>query len=195
MVEEYQQADGGESSLSMLCDSLIRADLKAKLRAAAVAAKNIMLEPEVNELFNRIAKLESLLESPDGFSLRSSELLAHYRELLASASQEPARQAEPAKVAAKRERMASLRTELGVYLYYSATLLEFFGQEDFSVEALQAAENSGVSEGTGTLNQLARARQFFAISPSIAEMAITDFREAHEMQSPDVMVKPVYARQ
>jgi len=151
-----------------------------------------MLEPEVNELFNRIAKLESLLESPDGFSLRSSELLVHYKELLASASQEPAHQVEPAKVAAnkKRERMALLNTELGVYLYYSATLLEFFGQEDFSVEALQAAENSGVSEGTGTLNQLARARQFFAISPSIAEMAITDFREAHEMQSPDVMVSP-----
>ena len=190
MVEEHQQADGGESSLSTLCGSLIRADLKAKLRAAAVAAKDIMLEPEVNRLFKRIAKLESLLESPDGFSLGSSELLVHYKELLASASQEPTQQAEPAEVTAKRERMASLSTELGVYLYYSATLLEFFGQEDFSIEALQAAENSGVSEGKGTLDQLARARQFFAISPRTAEMVIADFREAHDMQSPDVMASP-----
>jgi hypothetical protein len=76
---------------------------------------------------------------------------------------------------ARREETASLSTELGVYLYYSVTLVEFFGQEDLSPETLKAAEESGA------LEQLARARQFFAINPRIAESVIAGFREQYSM--------------
>jgi len=79
-----------------------------------------------------------------------------------------------------RERMTSLTTELGVYQYYCATLLDFFGAESFDAQRLQQAESSGA------LDQLCGARQSFTISPSIAESVITDFRKVHSLDIPSV---------
>jgi hypothetical protein len=174
--DEHNQANSGESSLSMLSSSLIRADLRSKLRATSVAAsivaKDIAFGSEVKELFSRISDLEVSLQLSDELSTISESLLTNYRGLLDMATvEEPANQSEPSEAAAKLERMTWLSAELGVYLYYSATLLEYFGQEDFSPETLKAAEDSGA------LEQLARARQLFAISPRMAEAAIKVFRE------------------
>jgi len=178
LFEEHTQLKSDESDLSTLCSSLIRSDLKSKLRAVSVAAKDIMLEPEVDQLFGRIRKLESLLGPSDCFPGSCPASLESSRDLLATTSQEPGGQAEPAEVMAKREKIASLSTELGVYLYYCVTLLEFFGQQNFDMEILKAAENSGA------LDQLAGARQFLAICPSIAKSTIAEFRERHGMAIP-----------
>jgi membrane protein implicated in regulation of membrane protease activity len=179
LYEEHVQANAGESSLTTLCGSLITADLKSKLRATSIAAKDVALESEVNELFSRIRDLESSLQTPDRLSTISERLLANYRRLLEVASPtEPGNQSEPSATATKRENLTTLSAELGVYLYYSATLLEYFGQEDFRSETLRAAEDSGA------LEQLARARQLFAISPHMAEAGITAFREKYNMGVP-----------
>jgi len=172
--EEHTQANSGETSLSMLCRPLIRDELKSILRATTIAAKDIASGSEVKELFSRISDLEVLLQSRDESSIISESLLANYRELLEIATLEkPVDQDEASEAAAKREKLTSLCAELGVYLYYSATLLEYFGQEDFSPETLKAAEDSGA------LEQLAKTRQLFAISRHRAEGEITDFREKY----------------
>jgi hypothetical protein len=185
LFEEHTRSNSDESNLSALCASLIRSDLKAKLRAASIAAKDVRLEQEVDQLFESIRKLESLLEPTDCFPGNCPAVLESCRDLLPLASQELGRQTEPEEVAAKREKIASLSTELGVYLYYCATLLEFFGRRNFDMESLKAAEHSG------ELDQLARARQFFAISPSIAKSVISDFRKRHDMAILDgISTKP-----
>jgi hypothetical protein len=78
-----------------------------------------------------------------------------------------------------------------VYLYYSATLLEFFGQKvPNSIDNLIEAENSGA------LDQLARIRQYFAVSPRIAETGIVEFRTNHSMDVPEgVVTNPAYTVQ
>jgi hypothetical protein len=98
--------------------------------------------------------------------------------LLESTSQESTQQAESAEVAAKREKIALLSAELGAYLYYCVTLLQFFGREDLDQETLKAAESSG------ELERLARARQFLAINPRMAESELADFRQTYNMNAP-----------
>jgi len=185
LYEEHEQqlrSGSGQNDLSTLCASLVRVDLKAKLRATSIAAKDIMLEPEVTQLFERLRRLEALLDATDRPLTICPALLQGYKDLLASAGEESAWQATSEEVAAKRGEIASLSTELGVYLYYSATLLEFFGQEVLNVDNLKEAENSGA------IDQLAKMRQFFAISPRIAESGITEFRNHHSMGVPKGVV-------
>ena len=177
---ENTQANSGESSLSMLCNSLIRSDMRSKLRATSIAAKDIAFGLEGKELFSRISTLEASLESSAKLSSICEDLLANYRPLSDnSTAEEPANQSELSEAAAKRrERLTSLSVELEVYLYYCATLQEFFGQEDLSPETLKDAEESG------KLEQLARARQYFAINPRTVEPAISDFRQMYSNVRP-----------
>jgi hypothetical protein len=178
LFDEHLQSNSGESSLSTLCGSLIRADLKSKLLAASISAKDTMLDLEVKQLFDRIRKLEALLDSPDCFPKSCPDLLTGSRDLLESTSQESTQQAESAEVAAKREKIALLSAELGAYLYYCVTLVQFFGREDLDQETLKAAESSG------ELERLARARQFLAINPRMAESELADFRQTYNMDAP-----------
>jgi hypothetical protein len=150
LFEARDHENGGEKDLSTLSGSLIRADLESKLRAASIEAKDIRLEPEVEHLIAKTHELESLLESADWYSGSCPALLESYQDLMNSVSQGSAREGESAEVASKREKIASLSTELGVYLFYCVTLLEFFGQENLDIEALNAAKNSG-SQGAPNL--------------------------------------------
>jgi hypothetical protein len=170
----HTQANSVESSLSMLCNSLIRTDMRSKLRATSIAAKDIAFGSEGKELFSRISELEASLESSDELSSICESLLAKYRKLSDnSTAEEPANQSELSEAAAKRrERLTSLSDELEVYLHYCATLQNFFGQEDLGPETLRAAEDSGIE-------QLAKARQHFAISPRMVEAAVALFQEEY----------------
>ena len=172
---EHTQQDSGESSLSMLCNSLIRTDMRSKLRATSIAAKDIAFGSEGKELFSRISELEASLESSEELSSICESLLVNYRKLSDNPSaEEPDNQSELSEAAAtRRERLTSLSDELEVYLHYCATLQIFFGQEDLGPETLRAAEDSG------KLEQLARARQLFAISPRMVEAAVAPFQEEY----------------
>jgi hypothetical protein len=179
LFEEHIRSNSGGSDLSALCGSLVRADLQSKLHAVSVAAKGDMSEQEVDRLFASISKLESLLEPIDCLPGSCPALLELCTKFLDEAGQGQDGGASPDEAATKREITASLSTELGVYLYYCVTLLEFFGREDLDEETLRAAENSGA------LDRLARARQFFAFRTSRAKAAITDFRERQGMAIPE----------
>ena len=77
-----------------------------------------------------VEKLESLVEPAGPFSGSYPDLLESYRDLLSDATQESARQAEPAEVAAKREQIASLSTtqpQLAIEGSSSAAVVTAFG--------------------------------------------------------------------
>jgi hypothetical protein len=132
-----------------------------------------------------------MLDSTDSLLTVYPDLLQGYKDLLTRAHEKSARQAESEEVAAKRGEIVSLSTELGVYLYYSATLLEFFGEKvPTNIDNLKEAENSGA------LDQLARIRQYFAVSPRVAESGIREFRNNHSMDIPaGVAANPAYTVQ
>ena len=115
----------------------------------------------------------ALLNAP----ARAQSLLKGCTDLLDSVIQESLGGEEPQQMAAKREKIASLSSELGAYLYHSATLLEFFG-EKLDGATLKEAERSRA------LDQLARARQYLAINSRIARSIITDFRVSYKMEVP-----------
>jgi hypothetical protein len=81
----------------------------------------------------------------------------------------------PKEVVAGRELAKSLKIELGAYLYYAATLLEYFTSKT-DAAAWQAAEQSD------DCDQLARVHQFFSISPYVACAMISRFRKEHGME-------------
>jgi len=177
LFEERGQANSSTSSLSKLCGSLIRSELKSKVSAMRMEAKEALVEPEATQLFEQLRELESLLESTDYSAKIGPRLLESSAQLVASENQALDQKGESTKIAGNRERIASLSAEMGVYLYYSLTLLEFFSQEQIDEETWKSDE---ILDG---LAQLARARQFFAISRSIAKSAITDFRRSHGMDT------------
>lgn len=155
-----------KNNLSMLCGSLIRTDLKHKLRAVSIEAKDIILEPEVTQLFEDIHKIEKTVESP-------KSLLGCCFDLLCI-KQVEAQHQESNEVLANRRKLSSLRDELGTYIYYTVTMLEFFG-EDTRETSFKHDEDSGV------FKQLATARQFLSTNSSIGRSMITDVRRSHDL--------------
>jgi Cdc6-like AAA superfamily ATPase len=85
LYEEHMLSDSDDNDLSTLCGALIRADLKAKLRATSIAAKKDgTSEAEVNDLLERLRKLEALLDTADPLLTICPGLLDGYTTLLAS---------------------------------------------------------------------------------------------------------------
>jgi hypothetical protein len=184
LFEERGRVEDGENDLATLCSSLIRSDLKSKLRAVSVEAQKVTLEPAVSRLFRTIRELESLLDKSTPLPRLCSQLQESYRRLLDVTAHELANQAESSDIsderATERERLSSLSKELGLYVYYSVTLLEFFCGSGFDIDDLKTAE-SGSPGSLGTLDQLVKARQSFSVNLDIAQTTITDFREARNM--------------
>ena len=76
-----------------------------------------------------------MLESSTPLPRLSSQLQESYRRLLDVTDHELANQAESSDISdereMERERLSSLSKELGLYVYYAVTLLEFFLWERF----------------------------------------------------------------
>jgi hypothetical protein len=176
LFAKRREAENGGNDLPTLCSALIKTDFELKLRAASVEAKDIGFAREVRQLFSKISDLESSLQALDELPNRADTLMAGYRELQVIAEPtDPSEPIEPSDAARKREKVSLLAAELAVYLYYCATLQEFFREERFDVQEFKRAESSGA------LDQLSRARQAFAVSPSLAESTITKFRKSYKM--------------
>jgi len=193
LYEEYTTSTVSDSNhLSTLCGAVIRTDLKKKVRATEIAAKKaVASNEEVDDLLEQLRKLKALLDTSDPLSRICPDLLASVTTLSHSAKPQPARRKEAAEPSAttREDSLASLRTELAIYLYYCVTLVEFFGQDDLNISTLKEAEKSG------TLEQLAKAQQVIASSPHVAESAIGDFRDRYikkDGSSPGMPAKPVH---
>ncbi|MGB8217773.1 MAG: hypothetical protein WCE94_10780 [Candidatus Methanoperedens sp.] len=169
LLELTQKTPEGKN-LAILCSSLIRTDIKSKLRAVSAAAKDIKLEPESTKLLENIQNIESSLESPHYLLKCCSDLLFNVTNISISAQQHGSEE-----VLVKRNKLASLRDELGSYLYYIVTIFEYF---DKYIDVESFKEDKGSRE----IEQLARARQSLEISPTITRSIITDFRKSHKMK-------------
>jgi hypothetical protein len=171
---------------------VIRTDLKKKVHATEIAAKKaVASKEEVDDLLEQLRKLKALLDKSDPLSRICPVLLVAFTTLSQSAKPQPAWQKEVVEPSAttREDSLASLRTELAVYLYYCVTLVEFFGQDDLNIDTLKEAEKSG------TLEQLAKAQQVISSSPHVAESAIGDFRDRYikkDGSSPGMPAKPVH---
>lgn len=172
--EAYNTSSSDENNLSTLCGSLIRDDLQKKLRATSVAAeKDATSKAEIDDLLSKIDKILTLLDGAERLLTICPDLLEAHTALLKTAN--PERQGEASAAGPRGESLSSLRTELAIYLHYCATLVEYFGREDLDIDALKEAEN------LGRLDQLSRARRYFATSPRMAESAIKEFRKQYDM--------------
>ena len=81
---------------------------------------------------------------------------------------------ELGKTSDSQPTLSSLSQELATYVYYSATLVQFFNndlEEPTLREAIQA----------GSIDRLARARQSFMLGPMISKSIVTEFRKLHNM--------------
>jgi hypothetical protein len=167
--------------LSKLTCKLIESDIKRKLHAVSVAAKDMAWGSEANELLRKIRQLEMAVKPVDNSSEDHPYLstvlvpwrlsLTSFANFLESTPQMPITDG----TSKPHELIASLSGELGVYLYYSATLLEFFDERTLSEDILRDESYQVM------VDQLAAARQYLAVSPSIAEAMITEFRAHYNM--------------
>ena len=180
LYDVHTLSSSDENGLSALCRVMIRDDLKAKVRATAVAAqKDVTSEEETDDLMVRLGELETLLDGADSLPTVSPDLLKARTALLKRTNhgqaQQGEKQGETSAADPHGDSLALLRTELAIHVYYCATLLEFFGQEELDIDTLKEAESSG------RLDRLARARHYFATSPRMAESAIKEFRKQYDM--------------
>jgi len=164
-VIEQKAFDSNPGDLSSLSHSLIALDLRAKLRAVAIATRSFAFDPEVTEFSALVFELEQA--HPDMASLLDTS-----EKLLADAS---ASRTQPAEGEGRAEQsdetseeLSRLRAELAGYLWYCATMLKFF-QHELTKEEFEQ------TEATGTLDDIARSRQLLAINPDLARAKMASF--------------------
>ena len=166
---ELGRADQVGKELPDLVRALLADELDRKQRAVAVAAAKVKLEPWTGRFLAAMEATRTAAEP--GALLIAARTLAKdesgYRN-----------QTEESLVASSQ--LARLRGELASYYYYCATLAEYFSA-GLTEERLRAAEEAR-QDAPGSVDQLARARQAFAVSPQIAWGAASSFRQASGMK-------------
>jgi hypothetical protein len=165
LLELNQAAQAGQR-LTDLTRALITSDMNRKLRAMAIAAAAVELEPQTGHFLDTIQTIRTATTS--GTLLKACRTLA-----------QGAQDALPAVDGAAEAhfKLARLRFELATYYYYCATLMEFFNAE-LTEKRLKAAEEAA---GDMSIEQLAQARQAFAISPQVTWSMSSAFRRAYDM--------------
>jgi hypothetical protein len=154
-----------ESDLTAVCTKLVIADVKAKLNAIEVSARNCHLEPELSNIIDVIRKVLASTENRDIFLETRRRLEPPKFQILRDKDAEPA-------VIEGRQRINDLALELHTYLYFADTLLEFFSSS-LTKDRLIAAEAGG------HIAQLASARQSFAVNAYTALVLLDEFRASN----------------
>ena len=168
---ELLQADPRRNDLETLCHALIKSDLKAKLRAAAITAKQINLEMEVDEFLHKLYEFESVPLSEDLLFKAAQELFSS-ADSKATNSRTKSKDKE---MLLEYEKLMALRAELATYAYYVLTILQFFKN------SLSKAALTREDEGA-TLDYLAKARQMFAVNPMITRTMLNRFRNIQSLR-------------
>lgn len=163
---EHSRTSQAGPKLTGLTHALITSDMDRKLRAIAIAAAGVGLEPQTGHFLDTIQVIRA--------AITSDTLLAACRTLAQDARDDSPGVDGDAEA---RLKLARLRLELATYYYYCATLMQFFNA-DLTEKRLKAAEDAA---GDTSIDQLARARQAFAISPQVTWSMSSAFRRAYGM--------------
>ena len=164
-IMEFRQANV-TTDLESICQAVVHADLKAKLRATAISAKKINLEPEVDIFLERLYGLENNFANVPKLLTASHDLL----HIASSPNDDKARQLDC-------EKLGELGEEFATYVYYAGTVLEYF-KNTLSQQAITQPASGG------SLDDLARARQTLSVNPSITRALLNSFRIAHQLTTP-----------
>lgn len=182
--QDEDEPDGERTSLRTLSASLVKADVALKLRALSVAAAAVDLEAESGRLLTKVREAERIVDGSSG--LLAYGLLEVAGELLSlfpdaatpSEADETNAKREPRATArAKLDRLATLSQEVGVYLYYCATIAQFFRRPITDADWIKAESRRDIEE-------LVRGRRYLAINPRVARTLINEFRVDQGMPVP-----------
>ncbi len=165
---ELSRASRVGQNLTDLTRALITSDMDRKLRAMAIVAAELGLEPQTGHFLNTIQTIRA--------ATTSDTLLAACHSLTPDAGDDSS---DADGAAEARLKLARLRLELATYCYYCATLMQFFSA-DLTEKRLKAAEEAA---GSASIDQLAQARQAFAVSPQMAWSMSSAFRRAYGMKA------------
>ena len=174
-------AHGGE--LADVAHRIVHEEIAGKTSAVTAGVKPIPVEPAVTSVLRALQDLDHCAVDRDSRwattigsggrkrCVTSRDWLTPFVQLEASTP-----------VGDDMQHFRSLlrmTAELAVASYYCRTLLEMFlVEEDDQLERLISA---GSTTGTGSLDQLAQARQDFSINPFIAWEEVSIFRKANRM--------------
>ncbi|HEV2802438.1 MAG TPA: P-loop NTPase fold protein [Pyrinomonadaceae bacterium] len=158
------EGSNGED-LTTLGQAIVNAEIKAKVRAIAALAKKIELEPDVSRFIEMLFRIENQ-------PLSGSTLLTVVQELLqwhAARTFTPEATEDEKAEAIKCRRIDQLSKELGSYIYFLATVLQFFNNTLNETELRTVAAN-------GELDMLAKSRQLMSINPNSTVSLLNQFR-------------------
>jgi len=136
------------SNLATLTGVLVRLDLNAKLSAARHAAEQLRLEPQRSDLLQQLYQLTTVQVS-------AAALHQAHANLLAGSEPEQAGDAPESP----QTKLHALALETGSYIYYLATMLEFF-TDALDQPAMERA-------AAGRIDEFAHALQSLAVSPRL----------------------------
>lgn len=177
LIELTQEKPGTPVArdLSSMANALIRQDIISKARAIKTSASKLEIEPEASAFLASLHELERVSAAGEPLLPATAGLCVNMTRHLSDDK------AEAKTLAETRRQLASLGKELTAFVYYSDTLLHFFGG-GLEEEGLRQAEESGA------LNLLARARQSLSTNSSIAQPIISKFRDDYGI--PPMLVPP-----
>ncbi len=163
-----------QPTIADICNTLVRNDLAAKVRAMRVEASKLPVEPYIDRFLEVLRILESEWQN-------AQELLDQADHLAGSLTPPRAATKEALEMLAKLE---GLRSELRAYVYHLATTAEFF--ESIANHATGPGDDQGLkkelkgvecnSKGKKLIDLLAKARQSLAVNRYMAETEIMAFR-------------------
>jgi hypothetical protein len=143
--------------------------MRRKVRAIAVAARRIDLEPDVGRFL-------LLCSTIDDTTIDSQLLLAFVNDLQPM----PTSRAHIEATTASASAYLKLVSELSCFCYYAATILDFFNTSADPDRWKATATNQPDRLG---LAHLAKAHQAFAMSTRIAWEGISRFRKSWSMDT------------
>lgn len=156
--------------LSKLCSALLILEVRAKLHAATIAARDINEALALDQFLALIVHLESQLNTAEASDKRFQELLIDTFVPLLTKLGSSARKSESSN-------SLPLAIELGTYLYYVSTVLEVFTDNKMTLSIKEMEER-------GLLDSLVKARQEMAFNTTSARSLITNFRHSSKLQIP-----------
>ncbi|WP_285609518.1 hypothetical protein [Actinokineospora globicatena] len=145
------QEPGGPTGLSRIAGTLVAQDVARKAHAIAISARKLDHAPGVGQFLLECTSLRETTASAD-------DLRGRIKRMAPPVDHAP---------------LARLVEELTCYLYYAATILEFFDDT-----AAPDRWDGGDPKDPGDLARLAKAREAFAVSTTVAWATVSAFRQA-----------------
>ncbi|HKS26491.1 MAG TPA: hypothetical protein VJS44_01665 [Pyrinomonadaceae bacterium] len=174
---ELKESNPAKDDLEFLGHTVIKTDIKAKIRAMTISAKRIELEEEVDFFLEKLYEAEDRLAAS---TVNGNELLLQSAQTLLLRKETVKNPNGNQEMAANCEKIRSLMDEMAIYLYYSVTLLQFF------TNSLTETSLTQPTLPGGTLDDLAKARQLLAVNSSVTQKMLHRFRQAQEIPNPSL---------